>query len=210
MISKTLKRRNNNKQGRRPKNSPQLQLSKQLNLYTPSQGASVNIIQAVTIFANLTTGNYSLAIGSDVRFISFANVATANLFADFALVYNEYRIVSASIIATPIINAALVTHGMLYAGCDPEVVSAANPSNASILLASTAHLFAPLAIEPKSCNYTFPGVGIGTHIWANVSSTPTGAFYFGSNLNVNTFTNDVPLWDLSCSLRIDFRSMKSH
>jgi hypothetical protein len=205
---------NNNKRGTKTM-APMLQLSNRMNIFNRLSGTTVNIILPATIYSDMTTGNVSFSAANvDTRFLSFGQIAASSFpFGNYSSVYSEYRIKSASVIVCPVNNNTqqlAITHSMLYLTCDPEIVSAVNPINSTILGTQSAHLFSIKQIMPKSVSFTFPGVGLNTHLWLPVNSLPTGSFYIGSNTNSNVFGSIAILYDVSISFQVDFREVKAH
>jgi len=204
-------RRNRNRKPmnkNKSKNAPELQLSKQLSLNTG--GVKLNVIAPVTITAYSTSGNYSFSNGSDVRALAFSSILSGSgLFADFAAVYSQFKIISASIIVCPYLSNGVLTDllPMLYMSCDSTGIGS-NPSNSDILSSQSAHLFSATAVSPRSVTFRFPGVSTGVNIWLETSASPAGAMYIASTNTVFSTSNKA--FDCSASLVVAFRTLKAN
>jgi hypothetical protein len=211
-IQKTSNRTTRIKRRRRQRNTPQMQLSNSLNLYNNATGAVINILYPATIYAYTTSSNFSFASGSDVRYLAFSTVISSTFpFTNYATVYGEYKIISATAIVNPVQTDQLTgkSFGMLHLACDPEASSGSNPSNSVLIGSQNTHLFSYKATSPRIVNFRFPGIGNKQHNWLPVTEQPPGYFYIGSGIT-NTFGADDALFEASLSVQVMFRSVKNH
>ncbi len=202
-------RRNNRKKinNNGNKTAPQMELSKTLTMNKTS-GCVVNIVYPAKIWTYTVSSNFSFGNASDTRYLSFAQVISNTFpFVDFALVYSDYKILSASAIVTPT-TVQTVSTGMLYMTCDSNGL-ASNPTNSTVIGTQSAHLFTAVATQPKSITYRFPGVGTTANIWLDTSVSPAGAFYIGSNTTGVGYGSNAVIFDVSLSLQISFRNVKT-
>jgi hypothetical protein len=188
------------------------QIKPMQNLFNRTNGVTVNVTAPAIISSDSTSALYTLGSSSDVRFLSFASVLSgSNAFSSLSSVYSEYRIVSASLLATPYMLVSQTNGGlypMLYVTCDPEISSSSNPSNSTVITDPLAHVFTPVATQPRTVTFRFPGVGLSTNVWLE-GTTIAGAFYLGNNSS-GFPTGFTAVFDCSFSLCLQFRNFKGH
>jgi len=211
------KKYNNNR--RRNKRNPVFtnnpitrQIKPMQNLFNKTNGVTVNITAPAIISSDSTSALYTLGSSTDVRFFTFASVLTgSSAFGFLNDVYTEYRIVSASLLATPYMLVSQTNGGlypMLYVTCDPEITSSSNPSNSIVITDPLAHVFTPVANQPRTVTFRFPGTGLSTNVWLT-GTTIAGAFYLGNNSS-GFPTGFTAVFDCSFSLCLQFRNFRSH
>jgi hypothetical protein len=204
----SMKRNNNFKKSKKTiLTAPQMELSKTVSMNRNSL-VTVNIIYPIKIWTYTTSSNYSFSNGNDVRDLAFLTILSNTFpFADFALVYSDFRIISASSILVPVSLQSEST-GILYQTCDPSGASS-NPNNTTVIGTQSAHIFTAISTAPKSVTYRFPGTGTNTNIWQSVSLAPVGAFYIGSNTSGSGYGSNFIVFDASYSLTVQFRNVKT-
>lgn len=210
-----MKKKNTQKNRQKLRNAPIMQLSKQLNLYDKQTSAIVNITYPGYIYAYSTSGKYTFTNNSDVRYLAFASVQSAVEFTNFATVYNNYKIRSASVIINPLsVNTSLSSGKyplpLLLFGADPQDPNtSSNPTNSTFIIRDNNHIFSPSSNVVKSVTFTFPGTGVGTNIWKDTDSlSDRGLFYIGNNDALNFFSDNFPVFEYYINLLIEFRGAK--
>lgn len=195
--NRTRRNKNNHK------NSTQIQLSKNINLFGKGSSAYINVTYPAFIYADSATDKYSFSGVSDIRSIAFSTITAATEFTNFATVYSNYRIHSLSFIVTPM---ELVTScPILYVGLNPEA-AAGNPNNSTFILRDKTHMFSPVSVSMKSVTFKVPGVGITTKIWLPVSATPAGEFLIGNNTFGGIFPSGIVVFDCQLSFLVEFNN----
>jgi hypothetical protein len=196
-------KRRNNRNSKKAKNAPRLQLSKQINLFTKSDSAYVNISYPVFIYGYSVSGLYSFSGISDSRSIGFTSITGSTEFSNFSNVYKNFRIRSCSIIVAPTSQGSVAP--ILYCGLDPESTTG-NPTNSDFIMRDKVHMFTNVANTCKSCTFKVPGVGTTTNIWLPVSATPAGQFVIGNNTYTGIFSSTSVIFDCQLSFLVEFNN----
>jgi hypothetical protein len=200
------KRRNNKKQ----KPFVEQQISKQINLYRETARKNISTVQ--TVYIRLAGNTYSLATGSDVRFLGFTTNLSSTEFTNMAAIYNNYRIFAASVSGNPYagINTNLNQSANLYITIDP-LGAASNPTNLTIVSSDTARVFCAVSNKVETVTWRFPGPSYQTNFWLETASASgnAGSFYIGSNINTtNSSGAAINVFDLRFDLSVEFANPK--
>lgn len=200
-----MKRKINNKKTNKIKSNNTLIAR---NISTNTSSVKVNVLYTLPVYLSNSTQNLSFSTSSDVRYLGFSSVLTTNTypFADFATVYEEFKIVSAYLVATPYSNLSISLPPM-HLTCDPDG-ALSNPTNLTVINSSNGHLFYPGMVEPESVYITFPGVGSNTNTWLDISASPTGAFYIGMDTTGIGGISNTLVFSCSFKLEIQFRGIR--
>lgn len=157
------------------------------------------------LYAYTTTDLYSLSTTSDGRSISFAQVIGGTEFANFASVYQNYRIKTVTVIVTPM--DLQTTCPILYVGYDPTAITG-NPTNATLISSDRTHMFSPTATQIKAVTFKSPGIGVSTNIWNSVTVAPNGQINFGNNTSTGLFSSSFVVFDCQLTLQVEFNNPK--
>ncbi len=201
-----MKRRNNQKKQNKKQTNNNVLITSNISLNRSL--VAVNVMNTSLLYHYTGSNNVSFNSGSDIRYLDFATIVAGTFpFVDLALVYTDYKILSASVTITPYSNTVSILPPM-HVGCDPDAPIATNPTNSTLIVSPVAKDFSLNQIEPKIAKFTFPGVGRNVRIWTDTSISPTGAFHFGMNTTSLTGNNAL-IYEVSASLNIAFRNVKS-
>jgi hypothetical protein len=205
--------RKNNKKSRKQKGGRpfvEQQISKQINLYRETARKNISSVQ--TVYIRLAGNTYSLATGSDVRFLGFTTNLSSTEFTNMAAIYNNYRITAASVSGNPYagINTNLNQSSNLYITIDP-LGAASNPTNLAIVSSDTARVFCAVSNKVEVVTWRFPGPSYQTNFWLETASASgnAGSFYIGSNINTtNSSGAAINVYDLRFDLTVEFANPK--
>jgi len=209
-----MKKNNRNRQRKRnDKTAPQLQLGKKINLFNNNTGCKLNVSYPLTVSYSSSTGLFSLnGNTSDIRYLDFSTILNGTApFSDFLVVYQDYRIksVSAIVVALPGIETlSTIAIKSLFMTCDPELTGS-NPNNTTLITNSSAHIFSPNATTIKSVTFSFPGIGLGSHVWIPTTTAATGTIFFGSQ-NMGMGGTLTAAYEVFCSLLVEFKNLKTN
>jgi hypothetical protein len=203
-------KKRNNKNNNKIRPFAEQQIAKRINLYR--EKARKNITSVQTVYVRIAGNTYSLATGSDVRFLGFTTPLSSTEFTNMAAIYNNYRIVAASVSGNPYagINTNLNQSSNLYLTIDPEG-ALANPTNLTIISSDTARVFCATSNRVEVVTWSFPGPSYQTNFWLDTASASgnLGSFYLGSNLNTtNSSGAAIMVYDLRFDLTIEFANPK--
>jgi len=194
------RRRRNNKKGN---TAPQLQLNRQINLFSKKTSALINISVPVFIYAYQPSLLYSFSGSSDSRSYPFNVISATVEFTNFSMVYANYKINSFSVIVTPMeLNTPAP---ILYVGLHPEGASG-NPTNSTFITSDKLKMFSPVQTSMQSVTFRTPGVGLTTNIWKSVATAPDGEFIIGNNTAAGVFASTFLIFDCQLSFLVEFNN----
>jgi hypothetical protein len=207
-----MRKKITNRKKNRNKSRPfvEQQISKQINLFRETARKNISTVQ--TVYIRLAGNTYSLATGSDVRFLGFTTNLSSTEFTNMAAVYNNFRIIAASVSGNPYagINTNLNQSSNLYITIDP-LGALANPTNLTIVSSDTARVFCAVSNKVETVTWRFPGPSYQTNFWLETStaSSVLGSFYIGSNINTtNSSGAAINVYDLRFDLTVEFANPK--
>jgi hypothetical protein len=206
LLPKTMRRNNQKKMNKKKNNQSTFLLKKTISTNTSS--VVIDCIVTIPLFVLTGTNNLSTSNSSDLRYYSFVSIVAGSTFSDFALVYDTFRINSASAVVTPYSNFTQSIPPM-HLTCDPDGLSS-NPTNATVVNSQQGYDFNINAISPKAVKFVFPGVGSATRLWLDVATAPAGTFYFGINTtNIGSLTTEIA-FEASFMLNLSFRGVRGN
>jgi hypothetical protein len=205
-----VRKRNNKRRNKKQKPFVEQQISKRINLY--HETARKNISSVQTVYVRIAGSTYSLATGADVRFLGFTTNLSSTEFTNMAAIYNNYRIIAASVSGNPYagINTNLNQSANLYVTIDPLAV-VANPTNLTIISSDTARIFCATSNKVETVTWRFPGPSYQTNFWLESASASgnAGSFFIGSNLiTTNSSGAAIMVFDLRFDLTVEFANPK--
>jgi hypothetical protein len=164
--------------------SPKQQISNG-NLNIMGQCINRKITIYNSIFANSSSGNYTVQAGVDVRYLGIATItAGSSEFTNMATVYREVKVSSIAITILPIANA--ISTNALPPVCYyvDALGASSNPTNAALLQNENLSLVLYQELRPRTNNYKFSGVSSLINQWTSSQGSTfsflPGAIYFGS------------------------------
>jgi hypothetical protein len=161
-----------------------------------------------------TSTHYTLAAGSDTRYIQFSTVLSALEFSTLAAAWQSYKIIAAAALICPGWNGnsadtALNFLPMLFMNIQPSKVGI-NPTNLEVLASDDSHVFSAYStIKPQTVSFDLKQAGLTTDIWIDSASLPTaGNFVIGDSGISMAGTNDFYIFDAIISLTVLLRNTK--
>lgn len=203
-----IKRRNNNNNRNNRNNNvnyglkrANMQVSRNISLY--SQKVKKNITFYALTTAGTTATLFSLTNGADVRFLAFSAVLASTEFTNMATVYDNFRIVSASVTVNNITRYTIPSPFLIVDVSPSE--TPANPTNSQIIADDSARVFGPYG-NNQVCTWPLLGVGPSSNIWLDTSNPPAlGSFNIGNNQSVVVTS---AIWEIRFELCCEFANPK--
>jgi len=202
---------NNRRRNKRNQGTGLVKMARQINLHNPAAGCTIQVGYPILVWAESSTSSYSFSNGIDVRYLAFAQIlSTTYPFADFSLVYQEYKISAAAAIVTSVDTSQTLYEqlGPLYLTADPEINSSTAPTNSTLIASQNSKIFSHRETDPRSVQFRFNGVGVGSNIWSSVNTSAIGGFFIGQDIVV--VPSNVVAWSCILTLTVHFRDVRSH
>ena len=187
--------------------APKLQLTKYVSL--DDFEVKGNVTYSALIYGYSTSHLYSFASNSDARTLSIATCfANSNEFTKMASMFINYKILSASMILTPLIPNSSNALPSLYLGLEYLESSTSNPTNSDFILKDQNKIIGPFGRVPVGYTFGFSNVGL-LNLWTDTQTLPgVGVFIIGNQYDTSFFSSNIIVFDIAVNFLCSFRGMK--